>query len=92
MTDIGFGREIISQDQALNSGSVTVDLDVPAGKAVISSGISADGFSNAYMSANGPHPTDDNKWRFMASNTLQNGGTGYSMTVHFWMIVVNAAS
>lgn len=94
MTDAGLGRGVITQDQGLDSTthSATVDLDVPAGKVVISSGISTDGFGNAFMSASGPHPTDDTKWRFQMSINQQSGGFGFSMTCHCWMVVLNAAS
>jgi hypothetical protein len=93
MTDVGLGYELIVQDQYVSGAStITVDVSIPDGKVVISSGISTDGFGNAYMSADGPHPTDSTKWRFMASTAMQSGGGGYSMEIHCWMIVVNAAS
>lgn len=94
MTDVGIGLETVTQDQYLDAGgttSATVDLAIPSGKIVIASGIRVDSFGNAYMSADGPHPTDSTKWRFQMSINQQSGGSGYSMTCHCWMIVANAA-
>lgn len=94
MTDVGLGVETITQDQGLDfvTHAATVDLDIPSGKTVLSSGIVTDGFGNAFMSASGPHPTDSTKWRFQMSINQQSGGFGNSMTCHCWMIVANAAS
>lgn len=91
MADIGLGYELITQSQEV-SGTTEVDLDIPSGKIVISSGINVTGFGNAYMSADGPNPDDDTKWQFWVSNLQQSGGEGYSMAAVCWMIVVNAAS
>jgi hypothetical protein len=84
------GLQTITQTASVTS-TTTVDLDIPAGTAVLGSGIQVDGFGNAYMSADGPHPTDDTKWRFQASVEQQSGGTGYSMSITCWMIVANAS-
>jgi hypothetical protein len=87
------GYQLITQTQYLdgNTPGITVDLDIPAGKVVVGAGIGTDGFGNAFMSANGPDPADNTKWRFMAPVGLQNGGSGYPMTLHLWMAVVNAS-
>ncbi len=69
----------------------TYDMDIPSGTAVVGSGIQVAGFGNAWMSASGPHPTDDTKWRFHGSVKQQSGGDGYSMNVTYWMIVANAS-
>ena len=93
MPDIGLGYQIVTQDQVVDT-NVIVDMDVPAGKIVISSGINVDsvgGYGTAFKTANGPHPTDGTKWQFHVSTGLENGSTGYPVSCHFWLIVVNLA-
>lgn len=91
MTDVGLGYELITQTASVGSTS-TIDISIPTGKVVISSGIQVNGFGNALMTADGPHPTDNTLWRFQISVDMQSGGTGYGVDVTCWMIVLNAAS
>lgn len=95
--DIGLGLQTTTQsawvDGPSGASPLTIDVDIPVGKVVISSGIQLpDGFGSHYMAADGPHPTDATKWRFQASVNDGTGGWGYSMTILCWMLVVNAAS
>lgn len=92
MADVGIGLETLTHSETVTS-STTVDMDIPTGKVVLASGIQCpSGFGNAFMSANGPHPSDNTKWRFQASVAQQNGGNGYSTGIECWLIVANAAS
>jgi hypothetical protein len=88
MPNVGLGIQTVTQTATITSTSI-IDLDIPSGTAVISSGIQVAGFGNALMTADGPHPTDDTKWRFQASVAEQSGGNGYSVSVTCWMIVAN---
>jgi hypothetical protein len=95
MADIGLGIQTVTQTATITSSSI-VDVDIPANTIVVSSGIqitsSELGSGSAFMSADGPHPTDATKWRFQASVANQSGGNSYTVDILCWMIVANAAT
>lgn len=84
------GVQLLTQADTITS-TTTYDMNIPTGTVVVGSGIQVAGFGNAWLSADGPHPTDASKWRFQASVKQQSGGNGYSMDVTYWLIVVNAS-
>lgn len=95
MTDVGLGFEMLTQSATVTGGS-TIDITIPTGKVVISSGVQYvsggfGGYGSGYTTADGPHPTDATKWRFYAQVNLQSGGGGYSSDILCWMMVMNAA-
>ncbi|HEY1705577.1 MAG TPA: hypothetical protein VGG75_38315 [Trebonia sp.] len=84
------GLQLLTYDDTVTSNT-TYDMAIPAGTTVLGSGIQVSGFGNAWLSADGPHPTDNTKWRFQGSVKLQSGGDGYSMDVTYWMVVANTS-
>ena len=94
MASLGIELQTITQTVEVTSSSI-IDLDIPEGTAVLSSGIQVNATitgGTCYMSADGPHPTDSTKWRFQPSVESQTGGTGYPINVTCWMIVATAAT